>query len=642
MTTPTTRLLDVIHRPTPDTIQLEGLIGRRFHASRLNRLHNQEEDHLLWPFQRHCPVGYYPSDKQPYPGIRGDWQGEFMGTYLDASSISAWNARDENLREKIDGMVAEWLATQDADGYLGTYDEADRWKSWDVWVQAHNLIGLESYYRYTGRKDILDAALRIGYRVLQDFGAGKRTLRDTGPHVGMASSAILEPMIWLYWESGDQAFLEFGQWLVEQDWEGEGGPQILSAILAGKGVAGVGNSKGIEMLLDFAGLMELYRATGEEKYLQTILLAWEDITAHHLYITGSASTGEYFPKDFALRNQGIYMIGETCVSMGWMYLNFSLARLTGDARYFDMAEQTLYNHLLGAQSPDGRSWAYYLGLADSKRYRWHTDPECCPTKGARGIAQTLVHVFGLFDDGVSVNFYDAARAILPLPSGRTVQLAVETEYPLEGRVQVSVSLAASEAFALRLRLPGWCRSYTLALNGSTLDVEPDENGYLLLRREWADGDQILLEMDMPVNVVVDNIGNTGRVTLTRGPLVFAADASYLPAGVLLDDVILALDGASPGRDIQVVKAQDGEGNKTIHLVACRSSIRPQTGEGFWREKERYDRLVSGVLEEKVEELVLVPFIEAGNRSFKMIEGIQRNDEPVRSITFQVWLPYRFS
>ncbi|HEX5808688.1 MAG TPA: beta-L-arabinofuranosidase domain-containing protein [Anaerolineales bacterium] len=642
MTPTATRLVDVIHCPTPNSVQLKGLIGQRFHASRLNRLHNQEEDHLLWPFQKHCPVGYYAPDKQPYPGIRGDWQGEFMGTYLDAASISAWNAGDVELREKIDGMVADWLATQDPDGYLGTYDEADRWKSWDVWVQAHNLIGLASYYCYTGRKDILDAALRIGYRVLQDFGPGKRTLRDTGPHVGMASSAILEPIIWLYWESGDQAFLDFGRWLVEQDWEGEGGPQILSAILAGKGVAGVGNSKGIEMLLDFAGLMELYRATGEEKYLRTILLAWEDITAHHLYITGSASTGEYFPKDFALRNQGIYMIGETCVSMGWMYLNFSLARLTGDARYFDMAEQTLYNHLLGAQSPDGRSWAYYLGLADSKRYRWHTDPECCPTKGARGIAQTLGHVFSLLEDGVSVNFYDSAKAVLPLPSGRTVDLAVETEYPYEGRVQVNLGLTVPESFTLRLRLPGWCRSYTLALNGNTLDVEPDENGYLLVRREWTDGDQILFNMDMPVNVVVDTIGNAGRVALTRGPLVFAADASYLPAGVLLDDVILSLNNADLRRDIRVVKAQDTEGNATVHLAARRATVRPQTGEGFWREKERYDRLIPGALQEQVEELVLVPFLEAGNKSFQMVEGIQRNDEPVRSITFQVWLPYRLA
>jgi hypothetical protein len=149
-------------------------------------------------------------------------------------------------------------------------------------------------------------------------------------------------------------------------------------------------------------------------------------------------------------------------------------------------------------------------------------------------------------------------------------------------------------------------------------------------------------MDMPVNVVVDTIGNAGRVALTRGPLVFAADASYLPAGVLLDDVNLLLQSADPKCDIRVVKAQDTEGNETVHLAARRSTVRPQTGEGFWREKERYERLIPGGLQVAVEEVVLVPFLEAGNKSFKMVEGIQRNDEPVRSITFQVWLPYRLA
>ncbi len=637
MTSTATRLPDTLSRPAPDAVRLHGLIGQRFHASLTNRLLHQEEDHLLWPFQKHCPVGYYPPAEQQYPGVRGDWQGEFIGTYLDAASIAAWNSGDSALRAKIDKMVADWLATQDPDGYLGTYDEIDRWKSWDVWVQAHNLIGLESYYRFTGKQEILDAAVRIGYRILQDFGPGKRTLRDTGPHVGMASSAILEPMMWLYWETGDERFLKFGRWLVDQDWEGEGGPQILSAILAGKGVAGVGNSKGIEMLLDFAGLMELFRATGEERYLRTILLAWEDIVAHHLYITGSASTGEYFPKDFALRNEGIYMIGETCVSMGWMYLNFSLARLTGDARYFDMAEQTLYNHLMAAQSPDGKRWAYYLGLRDSKRYRWHTDPECCPTKGARGIALTLPHVFSLYEDGVSINFYDAGEADLPLPSGETLRLAVETEYPYDGRVLVTVNGGAKDALALRLRLPGWCLAFSLKLNGEDTALQPDEKGYLVLRRVWSAGDQLELALDMPVRVVVDTIGNNGRVALTRGPLVFAADASYLNGGTLLDDVVLAVDGSAPGKDIRVVK---DEHTGTIHLIAKRTVVRPQTGEGFWREKERYDALSSCAVEEIVKEVELVPFFEAGNTSIKEVNGIRPNDEPVRSITFQVWLPYR--
>lgn len=631
------RLSDKMHRPKPDAIQLKGLIGRRFNASLVNRLLNQEEDHLLWPFQKHCKVGFFPPEQQVYPGVRGDWQGEFMGTYLDAASISAWNSGNEQLRAKVDQMVEDWLATQQEDGYLGTYDEADRWKSWDVWVQAHDLIGLLSYYHYTRKPEILDAAVRIGRRVLQDFGAGKRTLRDTGPHVGMASSAILEPIIWLYWETGDEAFLDFGRWMVEEDWEGEGGPQILSAILAGKGVAGVGNSKGIEMLLDFAGLLELYRATGEEKYLRTILLAWEDIVAHHLYITGSASTGEYFPKDFVLKNEGIYAIGETCVSMGWMYLNFSLARLTGDARYLDMAEQTLYNHLLGAQSPDGKNWAYYLGLRDSKRYRWHTDPECCPTKGSRGIAVTLPHVYGLMEDGISINFYEAGEATLTLPSGNAVRLNVATEYPFDGRVVVRVDPAERETFALRLRLPGWCSSYQFKLNGTVLDVQANDQGWLVLNRAWTAGEHVELVMEMPVRVITDSIGNVGRAAVTRGPLVFAADEAYLPAGTLLDDVILSVDTRAPDQGFRVVKnAETG----AVHLVGQRVVVRPQTGGGFWREKERYNQLASCAVQESYEQVELVPFFEAGNKSFQPVEGIAPNNEPVRSITFQVWLPYR--
>lgn len=325
----------------------------------------------------------------PHPEItEGDWQGEFLGNWLDAACISAWNAGDEQLRAKVDAIVRDWLATQDEDGYLGTYDEKDRWEQWDVWVQAHDLIGLLSYHRYAGSEAALDAAVRVADRVLRDFGPGKRSLCATGPKYpryndfGMASSAILEPLLWLYWKTGKERYLDFGRWLVDDDWEAPGGPAIVNSLLGGRGVAGTANAKGAEMLIALTGLAELYRATGEERYLKTILVAWDDIVQHHLYITGSASTGEFFRPDFALRNDGLFRLGEVCVTKTWMYLNLSLGRLTGEARFFDMVEQTLYNHLLGAQSPDGRGWAYYMGLRDSKRYRWHTDPDCCPTRAS--------------------------------------------------------------------------------------------------------------------------------------------------------------------------------------------------------------------------------------------------------------------
>ncbi|MGH2616952.1 MAG: beta-L-arabinofuranosidase domain-containing protein, partial [Thermomicrobiales bacterium] len=377
---------DRFQRPAADAVQMRGLLGRRFAKSRDNRLLPHEDDFLLWPFQEHCPIGRDHPDR-PHPEItKGDWQGEFMGTWIDSAVLTAWNTDDHELRAKVDRLVERWAATQERDGYLGTYDEKDRWESWDVWVQAHDLIGLLSYSAQSGNEAALLAARRVADRVLADFGPGKRLLH-TGPHGGMASSAILEPMIWLYCATGDERYLAFGRWLVDENWEAPGGPAISRPLLAGDGVARTGNAKAAEMLICFTGMVELYRATGDEKYLAPVLIAWQDIVEHHLYITGSASTGEHFQANFALRNDGYLKLGETCVSMTWLYLNLSLGRLTGEARFWDMAEQTLYNHLLGAQSEDGRGWAYYLGLRDSKRYRWHTDPDCCPSRGARALAQ---------------------------------------------------------------------------------------------------------------------------------------------------------------------------------------------------------------------------------------------------------------
>ena len=631
---------DVIRRPQPDAVSMKGFVGQRFKASRLNRLRHQEEDHLLWPFHEHCPVGFMLPDR-PRQEIRGDWQGEFLGTWVDAAVLSAWNAGDDELWAKVDAMMEDWLSTQQKDGYLGTYDEEDRWRSWDVWVQAHDLIGLMSYYRYTSNDKTLDAAVRVADRVLRDFGPGKRYLYSTGPHSGMASSSFLEPLIWLYWETGDKRYLDWGRWLVDEDWEQTDGPKITSSLIAGCGVAGTANAKGIEMLICFAGMVELYRATGDEHYLEPVLIAWDDIIQHQLYITGSASTGELFQMDYLLRNDGVYMVGETCVSMGWFYLNLSLGRLLGEARFFDMAEQVLYNHLLAAQSPDGRGWAYYVGLRDSKRYRWHTDPECCPSRGVRALAQMPQHVFGIDEDGMVVDFYESAEATIILQSGIQVGINLEGDYPFDGDVRLKVvKMAPKEPaeFTLRLRLPGWCQDWQLSKNGEREDRWLDNRGYLVVEGAWSPGDTVELKLNMPVHIVADELGNVGRAALVRGPLVYAADTAYLPTGCLLENVVLLLDAADPTKNVQVVRDKE---TGTVHLAVPTVVAKPKRGAGWWREKERYNDLARCDGIETTGEIELVPFFEAGNRDPNAYcDGIWSNRERVAKITYQVWLPYR--
>lgn len=634
---------DAIRCPRPDSTQMNGLVGQRHSSSRLNRLHKQEDDHLLFPFHQHYPVGWMVPGR-PRPEIRGDWQGEYIGTWLDAAILSAWNAGDAELHTKIDGMVEDLLSTQQEDGYLGTYDEVDRWKSWDLWVQAHDLIGLLSYYNYTGAKKALDACIKIADRVLQDFGPGLRGVHQTGPRThgypgdyGMASSSFLEPLIWLYWKTGDQRYLDWGKWLVDEDWEAPDGPRIVSSLMAGRGVAGTANAKGIEMLICFAGMIELFRATGDRHYLDPVLVAWKDIVEHHLYLTGTASTGEFFTADYLLRNDGSFRLGETCVSMGWLYLNLSLGRLLGEARFFDMAEQTLYNHLLAAQSPDGHGWAYYVGLRDSKRYRWHTDPECCPTRGVRALAVIPQHVFCQDDKGIYVNFYEPAKAKLTLGSGVSLKIELVGNYPFDGDIHLKLELERPVEFGLYLRLAGWCKGWRLSLNGAEIEAKVDANGYLEIQRLWNSGDTVRLDFDMPVQIVVDSIGNNGRVALSRGPLVYAADSSFLPAGSVLDDVILKLDANALTKNIKVIS---DEQSKFAHLVIPRVVVTPSLGTPLWQEKERYYNLAASEVTKVIEDLELVPFFDAGNRDPKNFrDGVLPNDEPVTNITYQVWLPF---
>lgn len=626
---------DLIQRPAADALRMRGLLGRRHDASRLNRLRHQEEYHLLWPFQERCPVGY---DHSPHPEItRGDWQGEFIGTWVAAATLAARYASDDQLQAKVDALVRDWVATQQPDGYLGTYREADRWKSWDVWVQAHDLIGLLTYHDQTGDKTALAAAVRVADRLLQDFGPGRRSLHATGPHSGMASSAVLEPMVWLYWKTGDQRYLDFSRWLVDEDWEAPGGPAIRSTLLAGRGVAEIANAKAAEMIIDFTGMVELYRATGDARYLEPVLRGVEDIARYHLYITGSASTGELFQRDYRLRNDGQFRLGETCVTMTWLYLNLSLGRLTGEARFFDLAEQALYNHLLGAQSPDGRGWAYYTGLRDGKRYRWHTDPDCCPSRGVRGLAQIPEHVLGLTDDGLAVNFYEAAEATLALAAGPALRLAIETEHPFDGQVRLRLSPERPAHFTLHLRLPGWCTEWELSVNAAAERPAPDARGYLVLSREWRAGDTVDLDLAMPPRVLVDTLGNNGRVALMRGPLVYAADSALLPPGRLLDDVVLALDPEAPARAVQVERVEDEEAPRLVVPMAV-SNL--PVGPGAWGVEERYRDLAACVAPAAGEEIALVPFFEAGNRDPECYrDGVWSNREPATNVSYQVWLPY---
>ena len=427
----------------PDRVQLTGWLGQRIQANEANRLVKLDAARLLEGYRKR-------------PG-RQSWDGEHVGKWLHAATLAWANTGDPALREKLDYIAAELAKCQMEDGYLGTYVESNRWRSWDVWAHKYNLLGLITYVRYTGNTAPLTTCRRMADLLCTTFGEepGKRDIIKSGPQVGMAPTSVLEPMVLLYRLTGEPRYLDFCKYILRA-WEQPHGPKIISTLLTTKRVNKIGNGKAYEMISCFNGILEYYRTTGDPEAWQACLYAWEDIVKYRLYLTGTASYWEHFHDDYDLPNNNI--MGETCVTVTWLQFNAQLLRLTGEARFADQLENVVLNQLLGAQQCDGGAWGYYVQLEGRKPYTSNLDGQCCLSSGPRGVALIPTFATTTDADGIVLNLYDAGTARLRLPDQTPVTLTTETEYPSKERIRITVEPAETKSFAVKLRIPGWCRS----------------------------------------------------------------------------------------------------------------------------------------------------------------------------------------
>jgi len=496
----------------PDRVQLNGWMGQRVQANEANRLMKLDPTRLLEGYRKR-------------PG-RQSWDGEHVGKWLHAATLAWVNTGDPALRQKLDYIAAELIKCQMEDGYLGTYVENSRWKSWDVWAHKYNLIGLLTYVRYTGNMTPLMTCRRIGDLLCNTFGEepGKRDIIKSGPQVGMAPTSVLEPMALLYRLTGEPRYLDFCKYILRA-WEQPGGPKIISTLLTLKRVDKIANGKAYEMLSCLNGALELYRTIGDPQILQACLNAWRDIVDHRLYITGAASYWEVFHDDYDFPN--VNNVGETCVTVTWIQFNAQLLRLTGEARFADQLEQVVLNQLLGAQRCDGAAWGYYVQMEGQKPYSTNLDGHCCLSSGPRGIA--LIPTFALTtdSDGVVINLYETGTSRLTLRDHTPVTVTTETRYPASDRIQMRIEPSESNSFAVKLRIPAWCHGVAIEVNARKISARPGSDGYVAIKRNWKKGDRVLIRLKLEPRLIVGDHGNLGKVALMYGPLVLAADEALL-------------------------------------------------------------------------------------------------------------------
>ena len=561
------RLADVLAPLQPMQVRLEGYLGQRILNNAKNRLLVVDEEELLAGFRNR-------------PG-KQEWIGEHVGKFLHAATLAWANTGDAQLKAKIDRVAAGLIQCQGDDGYLGTYLPKDRWTSWDVWVHKYCLIGLLTHYQYTGDERSLAACRKMADLLVATFPA-KKSIIAAGTHVGMAATSVMEPIVMLYRFTGDQRYIDFAKYIITA-YDEPGGPRVISSLLAHKSVRRTANGKAYEMMSNLVGLCELARATGDRSLIAPAINAWEDIVAHQLYVTGAASHGEHFHEDNNLPNHPKANVGETCVTTTWIQLNAQLLRLTGDARYGQELERAYYNHLAGAQLPDGSKWCYYTALMGTKPYGPGTN--CCVSSGPRAMALAPIVACMKYSEagaeGIAVEFLESARVEARL-GGQNVSIIVDSKFPRTGAATITLKMAQPATFGVKLRCPEWATPMVWQIGGERRE-QPGAGWVSIPPRQWKDGDRIELSYTIAPRLIAGQHSNMGSNALAWGPFVLAYDAGSnaglpIPAALAL---VEGVDGAPLG-------------------------VEPVAGE-----KLAFRAAVRATAEAKPVKAIFVPFAEAG-------------------------------
>jgi DUF1680 family protein len=273
------------------------------------------------------------------------------------------------------------------------------------------------------------------------------------------------------------------------------------------------------------------------------------MTTRRMYVSGGLGAryeGEAFGGDYELPNARAYT--ETCAAIGSVMWNWRMLLATGQARYADLLEHTLYNAVLPGLSLDGQAYFYQNPLEDDGKHRrqpWF-GCACCPPNVARLLAQLPGYFYSTTDAGdVYVHLYVEGRAQISLPGGGTLTMRQQTNYPWDGDITLAVeSVEGRNNFDLMLRVPAWCESgASLDVNGETQMGTPAPGDYIAVRRAWKAGDTIHLRLPMPVRRVASHPyvwENAGRVALQRGPILYCVEQADHPT-IELRDLVLPPD-----------------------------------------------------------------------------------------------------
>jgi uncharacterized protein len=358
---------------------------------------------------------------------------------------------------------------------------------------------------------------------------------------------------------------------------------------------------GVRGMYLYSGMADVAAEYDDDELLAASRKLWNNLTEKRMYVTGgigSSICNEGFTADYHLPNETCYC--ETCAACALVHWAHRMLQFDCDGQFADTMERVLYNGALVGLSLDGERFFYInqlTSLGDLHRQEWFKCA-CCPPNIARLIASLGRFAYSQTENDAIVHLYVGGTASLQV-AGQTVGLVMETNYPWDGNVTITVNPEQSAYFGVKLRVPAWCREFRLAVNGAEIASPKVERGYVRVEREWKEGDRVELDLAMPIDRVRAHpnvVENNGRVAIQRGPIVYCLE--QIDNGVPLNRIVLPKDA----RLEHSFRSDLLDGIVEIH------------GDAFVRDDSDWDCLYRGTGEElKPLKIHAVPYFAWDNR-----------------------------
>ncbi len=590
-------------------------------------------------------------------GFRGDYPFADSDVYkwLEAASWQLGRVHPDRpearrLADDVERVIGLIVGAQREDGYLNTWFQAGRGEGpftdlrWghELYCAGHLIQAAVAHHRATGRDGLLDAARRFADHVDARFGTA-----DSGkPIDGIDGHPEIETaLVELYRETGERRYLDLAGYFVDAHGRGLLGGEAYCQDRVPVREARSVEGHAVRQLYLLAAVADLAAETGEAELHDAAQRLWAAMVATKTHLTGGVGAHhdkEEFGDPYELPSERAYC--ETCAAVASIQFSWRMALLTGDARYSDLIERTLYNGLLSGASLDGESWLYINPLQvrdghtdqggdkSARRTRWFRCA-CCPPNVMRLLASLEHYVASTDGRGIQLHQF-ASGSFGGEAFGAPLSVSVNTDYPWDGRITVTVERSpADRAWTLSLRRPQWCTDAsvrTLAASGEEPAHEgPGEpvdasarDGWLRITRVWRPGERVVLELDMEPRLTradrrVDAV--RGAAAIERGPLVYCLEQVDHPGGGL-DDVVL-----DTSRPLTVKHRPDLLGGVTTVLAGGYRRTDPDPG--WWPYASRPadagpGRAPSGARVRPIE-LTAIPYYAWANR---------------RIGSMRVWLP----